>query len=196
MQDRDRSQTGRSEPYPIDREQFRREPPLPARPCRWPKYADVPYGRHSTRLCLLQPGRSLAPRNVSGTEIHDVDCPFFRNAPCHAESHDCIAIVRGIPFAGGRPQQPGRKHPRAAAINSKAIALGILRRVVARSGLVRTPVGRASRRSCCRNSPRSTAKRSLPCRKGRMRSAAWCPPDLSGQVRKKDRTLFRSRSWH
>src|SRR5262245_24419756 len=59
-----------------------------------------------------------------------------------AEPHDCVAIVGRIAFSGGRSQQPHRKHPRAAAINSEAIALAVLSLGVARRGLVRAPVGR------------------------------------------------------
>ena len=58
-----------------------------------------------------------------------------------AETHDVIAVVGRIAFSGGRSQQPRRKHPRAAAINSEAIALAVLRLGVARGGLVRAPVG-------------------------------------------------------
>src|SRR5580693_3731181 len=61
--------------------------------------------------------------------------------PGQAESHDAVAIVGGIAFSGGRSQQPRWKHPRAAAINSEAIALAVLRLGVARRNLVRAPVG-------------------------------------------------------
>src|SRR5262249_48885065 len=58
----------------------------------------------------------------------------------YAEPHDVIAVIGGISFSGRRSQQPRRKHPRAAAINSEAIALCVLRVWVPRRGLVRAPV--------------------------------------------------------
>ena len=59
---------------------------------------------------------------------------------CDAETHDVIAVIGRIVFSGGRSQQPRRKHPRAAAINSEAIAMAVLRLGVARRSLVRVPV--------------------------------------------------------
>src|ERR1700691_2521764 len=64
-----------------------------------------------------------------------------RKRSSDAETHDGIAVVGRIAFSGGRAQQPRRKHPRATAINSEAIALAVLRLGVARRGLVRAPVG-------------------------------------------------------
>src|SRR5271166_696859 len=61
--------------------------------------------------------------------------------PGDAEAHDAVAIIGGIPFARGWSQQPRRKHPRAAAINSEAIALAVLRLRVDRRGFVRAAVG-------------------------------------------------------
>src|ERR1043166_3123999 len=59
----------------------------------------------------------------------------------HTKTHDVIAVLGRIAFAGGRSQQPGRKHPGAAAVNSEAIALVVFRLGIGRSSLVRAPVG-------------------------------------------------------
>src|SRR5580658_951323 len=64
-----------------------------------------------------------------------------RERSSDAETHDVSAEVGRIAFSGSRSQQPRRKDPRAAAINSEAIALAVLRFWVARRGLVRAPVG-------------------------------------------------------
>src|SRR5690349_771837 len=66
----------------------------------------------------------------------------LRDRSSDAETHDVIAVVGRIAFPGGRSQQPRRKHPRAAAIHSEAIALAVVRLRVARRGLVRAAVGR------------------------------------------------------
>src|SRR5690242_19014910 len=66
---------------------------------------------------------------------------FQREHSSHAETHDVIAVALRIALSGGRSQQPGRKHPRSAAINSKAIALAVLGLGIARRGLVCAPVG-------------------------------------------------------
>src|SRR5438552_13597585 len=64
-----------------------------------------------------------------------------RKRSSDAETHDVSAEAGRIAFSGGRSQQPRRKHPRAAAINSEAIALAVLRLGIARRGLVRVAVG-------------------------------------------------------
>src|SRR5271170_2059130 len=66
----------------------------------------------------------------------------LRGRSSDAETHDVIAVVGRIAFSGGRSQQPRRKHPRAAAIHSKTLALAVVRVDIARGGLVRAPVGR------------------------------------------------------
>ena len=67
-------------------------------------------------------------------------CGDLWEAPGHAETHDVTAVVGRIAFSGGRSQQPLWKHPRAAAINSEAIALAVLHLGVARRGLVRASI--------------------------------------------------------
>ena len=83
---------------------------------------------------------SNTPRNANGTGIHNIKCAL-RQRSSDAETHDVIAVVGRIAFSGGRSQQPRRKHPRAAAVNSEAIALAVLGLGVARRDLVRAPVG-------------------------------------------------------
>jgi hypothetical protein len=82
-----------------------------------------------------------ALRNANGTGIHNINCFFLGQRSSDAESHDVIAVVGWIAFSGGRSQQLRRKHPRAAAINSEAIAMVVLCLRVARRSLVRAPVG-------------------------------------------------------
>src|SRR2546430_16836015 len=64
-----------------------------------------------------------------------------RKRSSDAKTHDVSAEVGRIAFSGGRSQQPRRKHPRAAAINSETIALAVLRLGIARRGLVGATVG-------------------------------------------------------
>src|SRR4029077_7387299 len=58
----------------------------------------------------------------------------------HAKAHDDGAEVGGIGLSRRRSQQPRRKHPGAAAINSEALALAVVRVGITRAGLVRAPV--------------------------------------------------------
>ena len=113
-----------------------------------------------------------------------------------AEPHDRIAVVGRIAFSGGRSQQPHRKHPRAAAINSEAIALAVLRLGVARRGLVRARVGGNAGVAVVvtvlgplPNVPCHVVK--AECVR-RLRAHRMC----LAMVAKKTLTLFSSRSWH